>query len=330
MPPERPAAAHQVLPHPRLRFVDAERNGLAQRQAELIGRQALLVNAVPRLVQRAEEGRVEEVLVVARRDAAVVRPERRAERMRRDVNPPAVELETDRRGRRLAEGFLRVHGKLASQERNVRAALACSDGRHERHELLAKVGQHAGDVRGDLLRLVIVQEGVVAASLVTQGVGLLPLELEGLREPRQKMSEVILPPGFFPGTLPKHGRSRQFFDEALRQLGFLIDLPLDAPDRDGPFAILFRGQRPRRQLGHFGHESLVGPALVGQTREKRRLLGAVLGVGRGHLRPLVPIQDRRRWWQADTFGERACKRHRRARRHCRAWAVLSRYEKTPA
>ena len=81
MPPECPAAAHQIFPHPRLRFVDAQRNGLAERHAESIGRQPLLVDAVTRLVQDAEEGRVEEVSVVAGRDAAVVRAERCAEGM---------------------------------------------------------------------------------------------------------------------------------------------------------------------------------------------------------------------------------------------------------
>ena len=43
---------------------------------------------------------------------------------RRDVQPTAVELKTDRRGRLFAERFLHVDRKLAGQERNVRSAAA--------------------------------------------------------------------------------------------------------------------------------------------------------------------------------------------------------------
>ena len=46
-------------------------------------RQPLLVEPVARLVQDAEEGRVEELLVVAGGDAAIVRAQRGAEGMRR-------------------------------------------------------------------------------------------------------------------------------------------------------------------------------------------------------------------------------------------------------
>ncbi len=57
--PKGPAAADQVLPHPRLRFVNPQRHGLRRRQAVQIGAQALVVHAVPRLVQNAEKRAVE-------------------------------------------------------------------------------------------------------------------------------------------------------------------------------------------------------------------------------------------------------------------------------
>ena len=59
MLPERPAAADLVLPQARLRFVNAQRGSRAQRRAEMLGRQALLVDAVAGFVQDAEEGLVE-------------------------------------------------------------------------------------------------------------------------------------------------------------------------------------------------------------------------------------------------------------------------------
>src|SRR5262249_30531283 len=53
--PERPAAADLVLPQPRLRLMNAERGVTAQRRAEVLGVQSLLVHAVAGLVQDAEE-----------------------------------------------------------------------------------------------------------------------------------------------------------------------------------------------------------------------------------------------------------------------------------
>src|SRR4029079_16700275 len=100
MLPERPAAADEILPHSRLRLVDAERQVIAGRQAELIGPQPRIVNAVPRLVQDAEKRGVEEPLVVPRSDAAVVRPHAAAEWMMRDVEPTAAGLQNDDRRRR--------------------------------------------------------------------------------------------------------------------------------------------------------------------------------------------------------------------------------------
>src|SRR5205814_1980113 len=71
MLPERPAAADLVLPQPRLRLVDAQRRGRAERGAGVLGRQVLLVETVPGFVQDAEEGLVEEPRVVAGGDPTV-------------------------------------------------------------------------------------------------------------------------------------------------------------------------------------------------------------------------------------------------------------------
>ena len=57
--PERPAAADLVLPQPRLRLVDAERTGGAERRAEVFGGEALFVDAVARFVEDAEKSLVE-------------------------------------------------------------------------------------------------------------------------------------------------------------------------------------------------------------------------------------------------------------------------------
>ena len=54
-----------------------------------------------------------------------------------------------------------------------------------------------------------------------------------------------------------------------------------------PSASLPADRRPLRDLGD---KRFVGPTLVDQAGEQRRLLRAVCSAGGGHLRPLVPLQ----------------------------------------
>ena len=69
--------------------MNAERHGLARRQAVALGRQTLLVDAVARFVQRAEQRAGQEVLVVARGEPHIARAHAGAERMIRHIEPAA-------------------------------------------------------------------------------------------------------------------------------------------------------------------------------------------------------------------------------------------------
>ncbi len=106
--PERLAAAHEVLPESRLRFVNPQRHGLAHRRAILGFLQTLLIKAVADLVEDAEERVAKFLLVEPGRDAAVARPDPRAERVGRHVQPPPPEVEAHCRGHRLAEDPLPI------------------------------------------------------------------------------------------------------------------------------------------------------------------------------------------------------------------------------
>ena len=291
MLPEGPASADEVLPHPRLRFVNAQGNSLAQRHAETVRRQTLLVDAVARLVQDAEKGRVEESRVVPRGDAAVVRSERGTKGMGRHVEPSASEVKTDRRGRFLAKRLLHVDRVTATQQRRIRAAAACTNGGDQPNELLAEIGQHPSHVRRQFFRLEIVQQGVVGRLLIAQGLGLLTLEFERLGQPRLEVGEIVFPPGLLPGALAQDGSPGELLHEAARQLGLLVDQPLEPADGDGRFAVRLACQWTGGQFPHFGHECFVRPPLVDHTGKQRRLVGAVLGLGGGHHRSLVPFQD---------------------------------------
>ena len=117
--PEGVAAGDEILPQPRLRLVDAQRDRLARRQPVVFRRQALFVDAVAGLVQDSEEGGVEELFVVTGRNAAIVRPQRGAERVCRHVQPPPAEIEPDRRGRGAGEAVLHVDRKRSVKDRGV-------------------------------------------------------------------------------------------------------------------------------------------------------------------------------------------------------------------
>ena len=109
--PETAAAADQIFPHPRLRFVDAERDGFAGGETVAFFGQALVVDAVARFVQDAEEAAGEIVLVVARGEAGVVRSEAAAEGMMGDVEPAGLEIEADRFGGLRPNDFCNSMGK---------------------------------------------------------------------------------------------------------------------------------------------------------------------------------------------------------------------------
>ena len=82
--PERAAAADDVLPHPALRLVQRRGDAVAERRALERRRDAVLVEPVPALVHRREDRR-DVVLLVARRQADVLRAGAGRERMHGQV-----------------------------------------------------------------------------------------------------------------------------------------------------------------------------------------------------------------------------------------------------
>src|SRR5262249_13374158 len=121
--PERLAAADLVLPHPRLRFVDAQRTVVPARRAEVLRQEPLFVQPVPGLVQDAAERLVEESRVVSRGDPAVAGADPGAERMGGDVEPARLEVEPDRLRCGPDERLLDLDRVLAFQHVALRLAL---------------------------------------------------------------------------------------------------------------------------------------------------------------------------------------------------------------
>ncbi len=323
--PERPAAADQVLPEPRLRFVNPQRDCLAHRRAIMGFLQTLLVKPVADLVEDAEKGVAELVLVEPRRDAAVARPDPRAERVGRHVQPAAPEVEAHRRGHRLAEDPLAIARITSPEDR--RAARSCGrtrilaisrparcglgDRRHQRRQLAPQGIEQDGQLGTPGPRLVLVEQGIVDRShspgfvlgrVVTgQAGGFLPLELDDLLQPGPEPREVARGPRRDPLRLSHRGRPRQLLDQRPRQSHSSVIAPPQLADvhrfrRDG-VADQARSLDGRQQLA----DPRVGRSLVVQAGQQRHLTAAMGGTTGRHVRLLVPAQYRRARGQRRQF-----------------------------
>src|SRR4051794_25558764 len=109
------AAADQVLPHAALRLMHAQRRAPAKRRSLKRRTDALLVEAVPALVHRAEHGWIDIVCVVARGDADIGCSQAARERVHGRVEPPAFVIKTEMFDRPLAELALLVDGEMSVQ-----------------------------------------------------------------------------------------------------------------------------------------------------------------------------------------------------------------------
>src|SRR5262245_1491789 len=164
--PERAAAADLVFPQPRLRFVNAERGGAAERLAEMAVIQPLIVDAVSRLVQGPEERLVEVPRVVARGQARISGADAAAKGMCRRVKAAGGKVEADGGSRLLAEEPLTIHGKLALEDLVARPLARANDRANERHEVFAQGREQLGDLRGRRPGLVFLQKCIVGRLLV--------------------------------------------------------------------------------------------------------------------------------------------------------------------
>src|SRR5262245_15263512 len=201
MLPKGPTAAGEILPHPRLRLVDAKRDISARRQAKLIGPKTLIVDAVARFVENAKKGRVEEALVVTCRDPAVVRANTAAKRMVGDVQSAAGEIEANGSRSRFAERFLCRGWVMALQDFDWGFAARLHDCLNERDEFNPQFSENPGDIRGLRIGLVVVEQCVVWVLVVAEALGLLALEVKQFFGMWREGWEVIVFAGLHPCLL---------------------------------------------------------------------------------------------------------------------------------
>ena len=212
--------------------------------------------------------------------------------MGRHVESAPVEIEPDGRGRLASELILYLDRKISVQSRRVRSAAAVANGCDQRHQFVAKMGQHPGQVGRQLLRLVFVQQRVVGALGVSKRVGLLAFQVDRLFQQRAKRGKIVVLPGLLPRLLAQDGRASQFLDQRLGQLDLLVILAFQSPCHGAGVAVWIGDQRTGGKFLKLLAELRIDPSLVDQPSQQGRLLGPMLAPGRRHLRPLVPAKHR--------------------------------------
>ena len=284
--PERPAAADDVLPQAGLRLVDAVRGRLGDRRVLVRRVEALLVQAVAALVDRGEQPAERVELVDPGRQADVAQRRGRAERVRRHVLPPGVQVEAEVAEHLDREGPLRIGGKGASLERRRRQLPGGLDLAQQAEGLVAQLAEQRLQPRGGHPRFELVEQRVVRLAVVPDQLGLFALQLDDLLERRQERREVVLAASDPPDGRPPALGERQPLGELDRQLdGALMPVPQVA-DHGRAGRIRVAGQLLEQLAQARVADPLVVDAAHGRLLARPRLRRA-----QRHLRLLVPAEQ---------------------------------------
>ena len=187
--PELAAAADDVLPHPALRLVQRRGDAVAERRPLERGRDAVLVEAVPALVHRREDRR-DVVLLVARRQADVLRAGAGRERVHGQVEPGERLVEAEAPDDLERVRVLRVDRPRAGHEGVV--AVDRADLGDQRDELSLQVVEHRPHLGRLHPRLEVVEEDVVGLVVALEALDVAALQLDGALEVGEEEREVVL------------------------------------------------------------------------------------------------------------------------------------------
>ncbi len=168
------------------------------------------------------------------------------------------------------------------------------DGRDERHEILTQAREQRLDVVGLHTRLVLVEQRVVGALLVTERLGLLAHQVVDLLERRGESGEVVLRAGLRPDFVRQGRFARDGSHQRSRQLGLDVEVVADDAHQGCVVAvrvgILHGSFRVFDQAGGI----VVHEQLVRQLAQRRQLFGTRVCAAGRHVRLLIPAQQRRR------------------------------------
>ena len=289
---ERAAAADEVLPQAALGLVHAERDRAAERAARQPVRDAGLVEPVPELVQRAEVRAREVVQVVARGDADVAGRDPLRERVRRDVQAPAVRVEADALEHVHHRAALVLDLVRAAEHPSRRRRLAGRGAGDQRHEPVAELGEQRPQRRGRHARLEVVEQDVVAVLEAREAVDVALSQLEMARERVAEAREVRCGARLLPRRLAERGGAAQLRGEAGRDAHRLLEVAPQLAHEAHVVGVRVLLRAPGLERVEQPAELGIGQALVRDGLERRRLVAAGGRAVRRHHRVLVPEQQR--------------------------------------
>ena len=192
-----------------------------------------------------------------------------------DVQASAGEVEADPRGGLAAKRLLPIDWISPREDRDVRLTARLANLGHQRNQRVAQLGEHGGHLASAGFGLVIVQQGVVGTLGIAQRFGLAAFQFDGFFQQRPKRGEIIVRPGGLPNVLAKDGGPREFLDERLGQIDFLVVFAQKTPNRGAGVGVRVGGQRAAGQfdqpLAPFG----VGSPLVNHAGQHGHLFGAM-------------------------------------------------------
>ena len=111
-----------------------QRHRLAEWGSVMVGIEALIIQRVPNLVQQREQSLGKVARMVSDGDADVPRPDRSADWVSADIEPPALEVEPQRRRDALEEQALSVDRKLAREDVRRRGRGHAAERIDQRHQ----------------------------------------------------------------------------------------------------------------------------------------------------------------------------------------------------
>ena len=177
--------------------MNAERNRIAQRCAEILLIEPLVVQSMPSFMDATEEAGLEIVFMNARRHAHIRRVERGGERMSRQIEPTALKVIAHGRQHQSTELHLSRLVIGVMQDAVVDLNPALCDCFQQRHQTGLECRKHRPESSDRRARLIDVQERVVGRVVIAEVLCFFTFEIEHgpeIRQEHRKFISLVLRP----------------------------------------------------------------------------------------------------------------------------------------
>jgi hypothetical protein len=234
-------------------------------------------------MERAKEGRGQEIFIDTGGDAHIVRPERGAERMRREVLTPACEVVAQSRNELEAEGQLPVVIERLVQTSRISRPRTWRNSLHEWHKSGSQFGKEWTNLRHRHAGFVFLEECVVGMFGIAILLGRSALQFEDACNVWRKQRPIGNGTGLLPGCAGHALRAGHFGHKIGSQLTRSLVISPRNCSQSTTMVVILHGDE------HF--TQLIGSCPFMNHRAKRsHLLGTRGRTTARHIRLLIPSQ----------------------------------------